>query len=121
MPEQIRLTVIAFTLLAISGVCDSLGFTYAAKIWKDNLVQWKELARSACGFAAGITIYWFTIRYFSELGVVSAELQTLIWFGTTLIGVAVLNGRFLQWPSSDQGVAILVLIGIAWLLVRVGS
>jgi len=46
-------------------------------------------------------------------------LQTLIWFSTTLIGVAALNGRFLQWPSSDQAVAMLVLIGIAWLLVRV--
>ena len=119
MPEQIRLTIIAFTLLAISGVCDSLGFTYAARIWHDNLIQWRELAWSACGFAAGITIYWFTIRYISELGIVSAELQTLIWFGTTLIGVAVLNGRFLQWRSSDQAVAMLVLAGIAWLLVRV--
>jgi len=119
MLEQIRLTAITLTLLVISGVCDSLGFTYAARIWHDNLIQWRELARSACGFAAGITIYWFTIRYFSELGVGSAELQMLIWFSTTLIGVAVLNGRFLHWPSSDQAVAMLVLIGITWLLIRV--
>jgi len=119
MPEQIRLIVTALTLLVVSGMCDSFGFTYAARIWRDNQIQWQELMRSACGFAAGITIYWLTLRYFAELGVVSAELQTLIWFGTTLIGVSVLSGRFLDWRSGDQVVAMLVLVGIAWLLVRV--
>ncbi len=119
MPEQLRLVVTALTLIIVSGLCDSVGFTYAARIWRDNHVQWHELTRSACGFAAGISIYWLTLRYFSELGLVSAELQTLIWFGTTLVGVAVLSGRFLDWRSGDQVVALLVLVGIAWLLVRV--
>jgi hypothetical protein len=119
MSEQIRLISMAIALLVVSGLCDSLGFTYAAKIWRDNQIHWHELLRSACGFAAGISIYWLTLRYFSELGVVSAELQTLIWFGTTLIGVGVVSGKFLNWRSADQIVAMLVLMGIAWLLVRV--
>lgn len=119
MPEQLRLIVTALSLLVVSGLCDSFGFTYAARIWRDSHMQWHELLRSACGFTAGITIYWLTLRYFSELGVVSAELQTLIWFGTTLIGVGVVSGRFLAWRSADQFVAMLVLAGIAWLLARV--
>jgi len=119
MHEQWRLTIVAVSLIIVSGACDAMGFTYAAKIWQDNHLQWKTLLHSACGFASGIALYWFTIRYFGELGVVSPELQTLIWFGTTLVGVAMLSGRFLYWRSLDQGVALLVLVGIAWLLVRV--
>ena len=119
MPEQLRLTIIAVSLIVVSGTFDAIGFTYAARIWQENHLQWKALVHSAVGFATGIAIYWFTIRYFWELGVVSPELQTLIWFGTTLVGVAILSGRFLQWHSSDQFVAVLVLAGIAWLLVRV--
>ena len=119
MPEQLRLTIIAVAFIVVSGTFDAMGFTYAARIWQENHWQRKALVQSAFGFATGITIYWFTIRYFWELGVVSPELQTLIWFGTTLIGVALLSGRFLHWRSLDQVIAMLVLIGIAWLLVRV--
>lgn len=119
MLEQWRLSLFVLSLILVSGACDAIGFTYAAKIWHDSHLQWKALVYSAVGFASGITLYWITIRYFGELGVVSPELQTLIWFGTTLIGVALLSGRFLHWRSFDQGIAILVLVGIAWLLVRV--
>lgn len=121
MLEHVRLTLIALSLIVVSGAFDAIGFTYAAKIWQDNHWQSKALVLSAIGFAIGISLYWFTIRYFWELGVVSPELQTLIWFGTTLIGVALLSGRFLHWRSLDQAVALLVLMGIAWLLVRVES
>ena len=116
---QLKLTLAVLVLTIISGVCDSLGFTHAAAIWKDDQVQWREVALSAYGFAAGISIYWYTVRYFLALGVVSAELQTLIWFASTLIGVACLSGRFPQWRTIDQLVAMLVLLGIGWLLVRV--
>jgi hypothetical protein len=116
---QFKLTLVVLVLTVMSGVCDSLGFTHAAAIWKDDQVQWKEVALSARGFAAGIAIYWCTIRYFLALGVVAAELQTLIWFASILIGVACLSGRFPYWRTIDQLVAMLILLGISWLLVRV--
>lgn len=119
MLDQFRLTIVAVSLILAAGACDAAGFTYAAKIWQDNHPHWKILLLSASGFACGIALYWVTVRYLSEIGVVSPELQTLLWFGTTLVGVAMISGRFLSWHLLDQGVAILVLIGIGWLLVRV--
>ncbi|MGE0824971.1 MAG: hypothetical protein AB7G75_17390 [Candidatus Binatia bacterium] len=119
MSAQSRLTLIVITLTILSGWCDSLGFTYAARIWQEGQLQWHNLARSALGFATGISLYWGTIRYFSALGIVSAELQTLLWFGTTMLGVALLSGKALYWRPIDQFVAVLVLIGIAWLFVHV--
>jgi hypothetical protein len=116
---QLKVTLIALTLTAISALCDSQGFTHAAVIWKNDQIQWKEVALSVSGFASGICIYCYTIRYFLELGVISAELQALIWFATAMVGVALFSGQFLRWQAADQGVAILVLIGIGWLLVRV--
>jgi hypothetical protein len=50
-----------------------------------------------------------------------AEIQTLLWFGITIIGVAVLRGRFFSWPSGDQVVAVGVMAGLAWLLARPGN
>jgi hypothetical protein len=119
MNSQIKLTFIALTLTVISAVCDSQGFTHAAAIWKDGQVQWKEVLLSVSGFASGIFIYCYAIWYFLELGVVSAELQALIWFGTAMVGVALFSGRFSHWQTADQVVAIFVLMGIGWLLLRI--
>ncbi|MGE0682916.1 MAG: hypothetical protein AB7P69_18680 [Candidatus Binatia bacterium] len=116
---QLKVALIALTLTAISALCDSQGFTHAAAIWKDDRIQWKEVALAVSGFVLGIAIYCYTIRYFLALGVVSAELQALIWFATAMVGVALFSGQFLRWPATEQGVAIFVLIGIGWLLVRV--
>jgi len=92
MPEQFRLTIVAVSLIVVAGACEAIGFTYVAKIWQDNPLPWKTLLHSAWGFASGIALYWFTVRYFGELGLVSPELETLIWFGTIFVGVAMLNG-----------------------------
>jgi len=119
MLTQLKIAFIALTLTVISALCDSQGFTHAAAIWKNDQIQWKEVALAVCGFASGILIYCYTIRYFLQLGVVSAELQALLWFGTAIIGVALFSGHFLRWQTTEQGVAIFVLIGIGWLLARV--
>jgi hypothetical protein len=114
-----KVTLIALTLTVISALCDSQGFTHAARIWKNDRMQWQEVALTVSGFASGIAIYCYAIRYFLALGVVSAELQALIWFATAMVGVALFSGQFLRWQITEQGVAIFVLIGIGWLLVRV--
>jgi hypothetical protein len=119
MFNQLKLTLIALTLTVISALCDSQGFTHAAALWKEGRLQWKEVALSVGGFASGISIYCYAIWYFLELGVVSAELQALIWFGTAIIGVALFSGRFPHWQTADQVVAIVVLMGIGWLLLRI--
>ncbi len=38
----------------------------------------------------------------------------------TVVGVAFISGKFLQWQATDQIVAAVVLLGIAWLLFRAG-
>jgi hypothetical protein len=53
-----------------------------------------------------------------EAGVVQPEIQTLIWFAVTVIGVTVLGGRFLRWHYLDQIVALNVIASLAWLIRR---
>lgn len=121
MPEPIRLLMLIIGLTLISGLCDSYGFTHAANVWQDGRLIGREIARSAGGFVGGISLYWVAVRYLNAVGIASAELQTLLWFGTTLIGVALLSGRFLQWRTVDQLIAVAILVGIGWLLSRPGN
>ena len=118
--EQVRSLpfIISFTLL--SGVGDALGFIHAAKMWRGGDLIMIELGKSALGFSIGIGSYWFAAKYLNEFGVLSPEIQTLIWFGVTIVGVAFASGRFLQWQTIDQVIAAVVLLGIAWLLFRAG-
>ena len=39
----------------------------------------------------------------------------------TIIGVVIFSGRFFTWPRLEQFVAVLVLVGLGWLLVRTGE
>ncbi len=110
------LLVIVFTLLC--GLGDALGFVHAGRVWHDGRFAWDEAAKSALGFQFGVAMYWLALRELTAWGVVSAEAQTLVWFGATIIGVAVLSGQLLRWHPSDQVVALLVLAGIGWLLFR---
>ena len=119
MLTQLKIILIALALTVLSALCDSQGFTHAAAIWKNDQLQWKEVAFAVGGFALGISIYCYAIRYFLQLGVSSAELQALLWFGTAIIGVALFSGHFFRWQATEQGVALFVLLGIGWLLVRV--
>jgi hypothetical protein len=36
----------------------------------------------------------------------------------TIIGVVIFSGKFFAWPRLEQSVAVLVLAGLGWLLVR---
>jgi hypothetical protein len=119
--EQARLlaTVLAITL--ISGVADAQGFVHAAKIWREGQLVWAELGKSALGFMVGIAMYWLSLRYMKGLGIVTPEIQTLIWFGVTMVGVALVSGRAFRWSAPEQTVAVAVLTGIGWLLFRTGG
>jgi hypothetical protein len=116
--EQVRLPLFIVGITLVSGVGDSLGFIHAAKMWKGGDLIASEFGKSALGFSIGIGSYWFAAKYLNELGVLSPETQTLIWFGVTIVGVAFISGKFLQWQTIDQIVAVVVFLGAAWLLFR---
>lgn len=113
--------LIVFVLIVLSGFADSLGFVYAAKIWQKDVLSWANLGKCALGWGIGITLYIISLRFMARLGVTSAEIQTAVWFAMTIIGVVIFSGRFFSWPRLEQIVAVLVLVGLGWLLVRTGG
>ena len=110
--------VLILVLLALSGFADSFGFFYASKIWQNGALSRGYLAKSAVGWVVGITLYIISLRPLSMAGVISAEMQTAVWFALTIVGVVVLSGRFLQWSRLDQAVAAVVVLALGWLLVK---
>jgi len=121
MNEKILPILLVGILTIISGIADSQGFSHAAAMWSDGKLIWSEFAKSAFGFAIGIVTYWLVVRFLNQLQVNAPEIQTLLWFGVTLLAVALINGTFFGWQRIDQLVAVLVLFGIGWLLFRTGG
>jgi hypothetical protein len=119
--EQAKLLGLILGLTLISGIADAQGFIHAARIWQEGKLHWGELGKSGLGFSVGIAVYWVSLKYMREVGVVTPEIQTLIWFGVTIVGVALVSGRVFLWPVRDQVVAVGVLAGIGWLLFRTAS
>jgi hypothetical protein len=113
--------LIALALVVLSGFADSLGFVYAAKVWQKDVFSWLDLVKSMLGWWGGITLYVISLRFMARMGVTSAEIQTIVWFAMTIIGVVIFSGKFFIWPRLDQAVAILVLVGLGWLLARSGE
>ena len=116
--EQLGSYVIIIVLTILSGIADAQGFLHAARIWQNGTLIWDELGRSALGFVLGIVLYWIVLRNMNAVGITSPEIQTLTWFGVTLIGVALVSGSFLKWTLLDQAIAVIVLFGIGWLMFR---
>jgi hypothetical protein len=108
--------VVTFTLL--SAFCDAVSFTHAARVWQGNRIVWREVLYSTGAIIIGSAFYYLAVRYISQAGIVSAEIQTLLWFTAVAIGVATLNGQAFNWQPVDQVVALGVLLGIGWLLIR---
>jgi hypothetical protein len=111
-------SLIILILLALSGFADSLGFVYAARIWQHDAVSWSNLGKSALGWWIGISFYLLSLKFMARVGVTSAEIQTAVWFAVTILGVGIFSGRFFTWPRLEQTVAVLVLVGLGWLMVR---
>ena len=97
------------------------GFIHAAKVWANDKLVWSEIGKSALGFAIGISLYWIVIKYMNAAGIAAPEIQTLIWFSITILGVAIISRNFFRWQTIDQIVGVAVLAGVAWLMVRTGG
>ena len=119
--EQIKLVSLVIGLTLVSGLGDAWGLIHVANIWQGGQLMWREVGKSALGFSVGIFMYRVVLKYMKELGIVVPEIQTVIWFGMTLVGVAIASGQFFKWQLTDQIVALSVLIGIGWLLARTGG
>ncbi len=113
--------LIIIVLTLISGFGDSRGFLHSAKIWQGDKLILKEVAQSALGFLLGIVAYWYALRFLQQIGVVSAEMQTLLWFSVTIVGVAAASGQFVHWGLANQVIAIVVMLGIGILIFRTGA
>lgn len=118
---HVRISVMVTAFMIGAGVLDSLAFTYSAGVWKGGRLIWAAATKAAASFALGIAMYWGAIRYLGEAGVVLPEIQTLIWFSVTIIGVTILGGRFVHWPVLDQIVAANVLVSLGWLITRTSA
>jgi hypothetical protein len=118
MSNQWPSILIAVALTIVSGIGDSYGFIHAAEIWRDGALVPGELGRSVLGFAFGVGVYFVVVRYLNQLGVTSPELQTLGWFGVTIVGVSLVNGDVARWALVDRAVAMVCVAGICWLMVH---
>jgi hypothetical protein len=119
--EQSKLMALIVGITVASGLFDAQGFIHAAKIWQDGVVVWSEVGKSALYWGAGICLYCVSLKFMIELQIVSPEIQTVAWFGVTIVGVGLASGRFFSWEPVDQAVAMGVLAGLGWLLFRVGE
>jgi hypothetical protein len=119
--HQAATALLVLALCLVSGVGDSFGFIHASRIWQNDRLVWTEFGWSAMGFALGIGMYWISLRFMGRLGIVSPDVQTIVWFAVTIVGVALMSGKFSKWPIPDQLVAAVVAVGLAWLLVRSGT
>ena len=111
-------SAVVIVLCCVSGMADAQGFVHASRMWSADRLVWPEFARSAAGFCVGIGLYWLSVRFMRRVGLETPEMQTMIWFAATIIGVALASGRFGSWPLIDQGVAATVIVGLAWLLAQ---
>ncbi|MFO0607657.1 MAG: hypothetical protein U0324_31130 [Polyangiales bacterium] len=120
-PSRAALWLLVGGITVASGLADAQGFLHAARVWRGGRLVEGELLRAVAGFAVGISLYLVGLRFQTELGIRAPEVQTVSWFGVTLVGVALWSGRFAAWRPVDQAVAVGVLVGIAWLLLRTGE
>lgn len=117
----IFLAVLIILLTLLSGLADAQGFIHAANSWVNGKIVWHEALTSLLSFGVGAVFYILVTNFLRQAGIVSAEIQTLLWFSVAIVGVAVISGKFLQWQLLDQFVGLIVLCGVAWLLFRTGG
>lgn len=117
-PQSLFVIVI---LTVITGFTDARGFVHVAAMWDGSTFVPGAAAKAVGYFAVGIPAYMATIYFLRRHGLAVAELQVMFWFLITVVGVALMSGRFFAWSMVDRVVAGLVVMGMVWLVVRVGG
>jgi hypothetical protein len=116
---MIQSAAIIFVCTVALALADAVGFTQATQVWRGGVFAWSPAIKSAISFTIGIPLYWWVIYHLDRVGVSAPELQVSGYFAVTIVLVAILSGRFATWALSDKIVAVVVLIGLLWLVARV--
>jgi hypothetical protein len=103
-------------LTVLSDVMDARGFVYAGRAWPGGTLDWTAVGQSLLAFFAGISLYIGAVRFMQSMGLNAVALQSGIWFVATAIGIAALDGSVVQWTRPQQAVALVVMVGLAWLI-----
>ena len=119
--EVARTVLIILGLTLLSGFGDAQGFFHGSRMWANGKLVSPEAIKSALGFVFGTTSFLIAIKYIYEIKIVSPEIQTISWFVVTMVGIAILSGKFMHWSLIDQVIGIILVIGVLWLLIRTGN
>ena len=91
-------TLIIIILAIIGGLAESQGYVHASKVWDKGKLVWNQVVISSFGYVIGTILLFVVIRFLQDAKIFSAELQTIIWFAATMLGVALVSGKFFSWP-----------------------
>lgn len=119
--EQIKAVSLIAIFTIISGLADSQGFLHSSNVWKNGKFITSESIKSLIGFGIGSVVFWFAIKHMQQVGIVTAEIQTIFWFTITILGVALASGKFFHWNIIDQAVGTGIFIGLIFLIFRTKS
>jgi hypothetical protein len=103
--------------LTASGFGDARGFVHASRIWSGGFAP-VEIARSAGWFAVGVGSYWTALYGADRVGIVSPQVQVLLWFVVTVVGVAAITGELREWNDTDKVLAVALVSLLLILLIR---
>lgn len=120
-PDKLFSAFMIVVLTLISGFADAQGALWAAKIWDNDRLNTDALLRATLGFGVGIGVYFLTIRFLRNVGIVSPEIQTTLYMLVMIVTVALVNRDFFRWQTVDQAVALALVGGVVWLAVRTGG
>ncbi len=97
------------------------GYAHSSKVWSHGKFITGEAFNATLGYVIGTIMFWISIKFLQEMKIVTPEIQTIIWFTLTIVGLAFLSGKFFHWQLIDQVVALFVFMGIGWLLFHTGG
>ena len=121
MPELAKNLIMIAIFTAITAYGDSRGFVYGSAAWKNGTISMIDAVKSLSGFAVGAIGFIMMVKYLNRLNLETPEILTLVWFAATIILVAVASGKFLAWPKLDQLVAVMIIVGLGYLVYRTGG
>ena len=115
MPQWMNAGLVLLLTL-LSGLLDARGFVYASRAWPNGRFDASLGLSSIVAFSAGIGCYVVAVKYMQQLGIGAVALQSGLWFVVTAVGISLMDGRIADWSRAQQLVALLVAIGLGWLI-----
>lgn len=119
--NKIFIWIVILIVSVIGAWGEAQGYYFSSKVWSHGKFVTSEAIKAALGYILGTIMLWISIRFLQQMKIMTPEIQTVIWFTLTMIGVAFLSGKFFRWHLADQLIAFLVFLGIGWLLFHTGG